>query len=141
MRFPRYCAVWLGLAFVFATIVGRGALNYYRLMNKGVLTEAIVEAKKPHEQIEYSFKAEDRVYMGVGMAGFGTPPVGSISTGDRVPVHYLPGAPQINCAGDPRQLFSNELFVVLLVAVLFPSMIVAWLAFRHRRKNRMGSRV
>jgi hypothetical protein len=133
-RYLRYFAGWLVLALVFTTIVAKGAFNYYRLSKSGVLTEGIAVARAPHDQIEFSFKADNRLYRGVGTAGVGTPPIGKISMGDGLSVYYLPEAPEINCLGSPRELLFNELPPLLLVAVLFPSIIVAAVAIRQRWK-------
>ncbi len=135
-RYLVYFAVWLALALGFTAVVGRGAFNYYRLRKGGVLTEGIAVARKPHDQIEYSFKADKGVHTRVGIAGIGTPPVEKIALGDKLPVYYLPQAPGISCLGDPGKLFLNELPPVLLAALLFPSAIIAMIAFRHARAGR-----
>lgn len=134
-RFWIYFFVWLGLAFILAGFVGRQAFNYYRLRNRGVLAEGVALGRKPHDQIEYSFMVEGRVYTNVGIPGMGAPRFEEIAVGQRLPVYYLPQSPEVSCLGDPGKLLHNELPPVLLVIVLFPSAIVGIFALKHHRRT------
>ena len=132
-RFLGYLFVWLVLAFALAGIVGGRAFDYYRLRNGGVLAEGVALGRKPHDQIEYSFTFEGRVYTKVGIPGMGAPRFEEIVVGQKLPIYYLPKSPEISCLGDPGKLFRNELPPVLLVILLFPSAIVGTFALKRRR--------
>jgi hypothetical protein len=136
-RFLGYFTIWLAAALFFSLFMGRNAFNYYRIKNKGVLTDGTAIAWASHGQIKYSFRAENRVYTGIGTTGFDTPPSEKISIGERLPVYYLSGAPEINCLGSPSRLLDNELVPALLATLLFPSAIVGRIAFRRRKLKRV----
>src|ERR1700676_3214311 len=137
-KYLAYCAGWLALAFVVMAVMAGDAFSYYRLRSEGTLTDGNAVATAPHNQIKYSFKVDDVVYQGLGMAGFGTPPYEKISINDKLPVYYLPKDPKINCLGSPEKLFSDELPPLLLAATLFPSLIIAMVVFRYKRRLRGG---
>jgi hypothetical protein len=130
MIFLKWFALWLGLAIIFACIAGRQCQKYYRLRQTGVTVAGVVQAKKPHMLIEYSFRANGQDYSGWGRGDVGSPLFDEISIGDRAVVHYLPNDPDINCLHDPAKLFHAELFPVLGVVLLFPTITVSALAFR-----------
>jgi hypothetical protein len=136
VRYLTYFAAWLALGLIVVTIMGRDLFSYYLLRSNGILVEGIAVARAPHDQIKYSFQTGGSEYQSVGMIGFGTPPSERISIGDKVPVYYLPKDPKINCLGSPEKLFSNELPPVLLAATLFPSLIIAMVVFRYKRRLR-----
>jgi len=131
-----YLFIWTVLVLAFAAVTGRKALDYYRLKNSGVSTQGIAMTRKPHNQIEYSFRAGEVAHTDVGVPGMGSPPVDKIALGQTVPVYFLPQNPDISCLGSPEELLRNELPPVLAVTLLFPSAIVGVIAFRRARARR-----
>ena len=131
----RWLGLWFLLAAIFAFSTGREALMYYRLSKHGVAAQGVARERLPHRQIGYSFDVSGRDYHGVGMTGMGAPWFEQISLGDRLPVYYLPNAPESNCLGDPEQLFSNEIGAVSMLCLLFPTMIVLLLVYKRNKKS------
>lgn len=127
-------AVWLVLAVVIALVVGRQCASYYRLMKSDLTTTGTVQAKRPHDVVEYNFVANGRAYTGRGiLSRKADRSFYDMNVGDAVLVHYLSDTPEINSLGNPRRLFSNELSLVLLAIAIFPTMVVAVLAWRFSR--------
>jgi hypothetical protein len=100
-----------------------------------MLAEGTAVARKPHDGIEYSFSVSNRTYAGVGRADVVEPTFGKTSMGDKLPVYYLPQAPEINCLGSPKELFSKDLLPNILIALLFPTAIVGAIAIRMTARN------
>jgi hypothetical protein len=91
--------------------------------------------RQPHGQIAYSFLLNGQVYRGVGFAG------GSdVAEGDPVTVVYLSETPEINCLGNPRELYSNDFPLVLIVSFLFPTLIVLMIAYRWTKRAKLTKR-
>ena len=131
MKILRWFAVWLAVAIGVGLMLSRNAANYYRLTKRGVSAQAVIQEKREHQLVAYTFDANGQEYTGLGMANM-VSSYDEISIGDEVMVHYLPDAPQINCIGDPRGLYLNERSLMLLAILIFPTMIVAAFAFRER---------
>jgi len=132
-RVLRLFALWLALAAALSMVVGRHAIDYYRLTRHGVETQGITVAGRPHGQIEYTFEANARTYTGVGKRLEGT------QIGDKIAVYYLPVAPNINCFGDPQALFSAEMPPVVLAVFLFPTLIILRLVLRRTTSRRVAT--
>jgi hypothetical protein len=127
-----WLVLWLVLAAAIGMVVGQNSLRYYRLHRAGVAVQGVALETKPHLQILYRFEVRGRTYEGVGRTDMGRTDVGvtPLKPGEKVPVYYLPGTPEVNCLGDPHRLYSAEFPAALLASILFPSMIVGILAFR-----------
>ena len=127
----RWFPLWSLLVLILGTISGQNCWRYYRLSHRGVSIQGIAGERRPHGQIAYSFRSNGSVYQGVGVAS-----VSDVSAGDHVPVVYLPEEPSINCLGNPGEHYASELPVVLVVSFLFPTLIIARLAYRFKWKDR-----
>jgi amino acid transporter len=132
MMILKWFIVWVLLALVVGSIAGRNAIVYYRLSRRGAIARGVVQEKKPHFLIGYTFEAAGHQYNGTGGVNLGAKEFDRISNGDEVIVHYLPNAPEVNCLGDPRRLFNNEGFLTLLAIIIFPAMIVVALVLVKR---------
>ncbi len=137
MRILGWLVLWLAFATVIGTVTGQQCLRYYRLSKGGLVVQGLISDKKPHEQIGYSFEVNGHSYHGVGRTGVGFPSFNQISVGDTVSVYYLPEHPEVNCVGEPSRLYSDELSSVLMVALLFPTVIIGALVFRRARSSAM----
>jgi hypothetical protein len=123
-------ALWTTVAVALAAVTGRHEADYYRLIKGGTSTQGIAVAARPHDQTEYTFEVNNRMYSGIGRTSVrGRSQASRI--GDKVTVYYLPATPNINCLGDPQTLFSTEMGPVLLAVLLFPTALVLVLAFRR----------
>jgi hypothetical protein len=134
MRIFGWFLLWLLLAIAYATMTSGYCRNYYRLNKYGVATTGVAREQKPHEQLVYLFEVKKHTYKGLGRNDVGPPSFLHLWIGDTVPVYYLPEAPEVNCLGDPKQLYSDELSYVITGSLIFSSMIVAAIAFRLRHK-------
>ena len=139
-RLVAYVGIWLIFAVFLAGFVGRGPIEYYRLMNKGQRVEGVAIARELHQQIKYSFTDGKQEYTAVGMVGLGTPEFEEISLGDHLPVYYLPDSPAINCLGDPRQLLRNELPIAIAAPLLFPTFLVIAIEMKRQAKKTKPTR-
>ena len=135
MRILKWLAAWLVLAIVFGAVAGQNLDRYYRLKEHGIAIEGIAHERRPHGEIAYSFEVNGQTYEGVGRPGIGAPSLYGIAMGDKVPIHYLPAGPNINCMGDPQQLYSGEIAPVLLVSLVFPTMTVCVLAYKFSKSR------
>ncbi|HLJ86042.1 MAG TPA: hypothetical protein VKZ53_04415 [Candidatus Angelobacter sp.] len=135
MKAIRWFLLWLFLAALIAAIGGGPSLNYWRLSRNGIPIQGIALARRPHWQIKYSFEINGHKYEGTGRTGIGAPFFNQISIGDIVPVYYLPAAPDINCLGDPKKLWANELVPWMGSLILFPTMIVCRLIYRGKQRD------
>ena len=133
MRVVTWLGLWLLLAILVGALDGRWCLNYYRLSRPGVAVEGVAREWKPHQEVGFSFEVNGRTYRGIGRSDIGG--FGRISIGDKVPVYYLVDNPEVNCLGDPKQLYSAELPGLVGNALLFPTMIVCALIWRTRKHN------
>ena len=135
MRVFSLFVLWLLLTIAIGSLAGRRCFDYYRLSKHGILVEGIVHESKPHGQISYSFIANGSTYWGIGRIGAGIVPIDEIAKKHAVPIFYLPASPEINCLGNPWDLYSNDIPLVLLVSLLFPTLIVGATAFRLLRRG------
>jgi hypothetical protein len=120
---------------VIGIVAGRRCFDYYRLRKNGVLIEGIAHEARPHGQISYSFTINRNTYWGVGRIGVGIVPIEEIAQRHTVPIFYLPSSPTVNCLGNPGELYSNDIPIVLLVSLLFPTIIVGVIAFRLSKRG------
>jgi hypothetical protein len=130
MKILKWFLLWLVLALGIAFSTGRRCLEYYQLSRSGILTQGVVREFEPHQQLKYVFTANGVTYSGIGRTGIGVPPFAEIAIGDAVPVYYLQNSPSVNALGNPRELYMNDLPLVLLVSLLFPSLILIVLRIR-----------
>ena len=121
-----------------AVLAGRPHwLPYYRLVNAGIGTQALVTQTScaDHSTFSYRFTVGGQTIDGRGDAGYGNPPCGALRPGDQVEVVYLPSEPRTNLPGDPRERLSNETFGIVLAAVFLPLVLLVILfLFLRRRK-------
>ena len=129
-RYVGYLCIWLVLVLIFAAVVGKRVEEYYRLDTRGVVAEGNAISQENHMQIRYSFKVDNKEYVGVGRTGVGTPRWKQVRAGNVLVVHYLPERPDINCIGDPHQLFSDDLISAVVVTLAFPTAVTALIALR-----------
>ena len=135
MTFLRWFTLWVLLLIGFGAETGGRCWDYYRLKTKGISTQGVVKEKKPHGQIGYSFNVQGHGYEGTGRTGANTAPFEEMAKGDAVTIYYLPGSPSVNCLGDPAELYSNDLPLVLVVVLVFPTAIVLALARRFAKRG------
>ena len=131
MKVLRWFPLWLLLVLIIGTTSGQSCWRYYRLSHHGVSIQGIAGNREPHGQIAYSFTSNGHVYQGVGVAS-----VSDVSVGDPVPVTYLQEEPTINCLGHPEERYSSEVPPVLVVSFLFPTLIIATIAYRSKKRER-----
>ena len=129
-RYVGYLCIWLVLVLIFAAVVGKRVEEYYRLDTRGVVAEGNAISQENHMQIRYSFKVDNKEYVGVGRTGVDTPRWKQVRAGNVLVVHYLPERPDINCIGDPHQLFSDDLISAVVVTLAFPTAGTALIALR-----------
>ena len=130
MKMLKWFPLWLVLVLIIGTISGQNCWRYYRLSHRGVSVQGIAGDRRPHGQIAYSFTSNGHVYQGVGIASGS-----NVSAGDPVSIIYLPNEPSTNCLGNPGERYSSELPLVLIVSFLFPTLIVARVAYRFKRRE------
>ena len=114
--------IWIGLIVLFGAL-GIYALNwtkYHRLAKNAVQTEGSVIRKEPanHRFIHYSFKANDKVYFGVGNAGGPNPEFDQLNVGDPVKVSYDPNSPENSFLGNPQEQSDSITRGVLFLALV-----------------------
>lgn len=130
-------AVLLGavIAAVSAGFTGQYIPGYRALAESGRPARAAVTALEPrnHRQVHYTFRVGERVYAGIGRAGFGAPPFIELAVGDSIPVHYLPRDPEKSVIGDPRVHLANERGASR-TATLGTFLIVTVMAWLDRRR-------
>jgi hypothetical protein len=122
-----------------ALLAGRSHwLTYYRLVNAGVGTQAMVTHTScaDHSTISYRFTVGGQNIDGSGAAGYGTPPCVALGPGDQVRVAYLSAAPETNLPGDPRERLANESIGIVLAALFLPLvfLLILFLFLRRRQK-------
>jgi len=127
----RWFPLWLLLVLIIGTISGQNCWRYYRLSRRGVSIQGLAGDRRPHGQIAYSFTSNGHVYHGVGIAS-----ARDIVVGNPVTVVYLPEEPFTSCLGDPGERYSSEFPLVLVVSFLFPTLIVANVAYRFKSRER-----
>lgn len=130
MRILGWCLLWLISLIIYAAFTGGNCLKFYELSKHGVKILGTFGHTQPHLQIRYSFEIEGRSYEGIGRIDVGVPSLSRSSLGGAAPVYFLPNAPEVNCLGDPKQLFSSELLSVVSGSLLFPSILILILGLR-----------
>ena len=129
-----WIATWFVLAALFAFMTGREGFRYFELSRDGDTVRGVVTGKGPHLHINYSFNIAGREYSGVGRGDIKDSSYYQAAIGDAITVHYLKGSPSINCLSDPARLFHNELLLVAVAVLVFPTMIVTALVYRNSRE-------
>jgi hypothetical protein len=113
-------------------------LPYYRLVNAGIGTQALVIKTNcaDHSTFSYRFSIDGQTIDGSGEAGYGNPPCGALKPGDQVQVVYLAAEPRTNLPGDPQERLGNETFGIVLAAVFLPLLflVILFLFLRRRQK-------
>ncbi len=91
-----------------------------RLDDFGALAQGTVTAKGREGDVHYTFAVGDRLYSGVGTAGYGNPELGELAEGDSVVVAYLPSDPNVSILGSPHERLRDQnraIALALLVAL------------------------
>jgi hypothetical protein len=84
-------------------------------------------------EIEYTFTVNGQYYTNMAAAADPISSFEHISPGDTVTVYFLKNSPSVNCLGNPKYLFDNELTPVLLACVVLPTVIVIAFALRKTK--------
>jgi len=118
----KFFALWLlGGVAITIPLSQINLVRFLRLKRQGIRTNGLVTDLEPtnHQAVHYSFKVAGRTYSGIGRAGFGNPEF-CLTRGQDLIVYYLPSDHFESCAGNPKELISNEVPPIVLAGITFP---------------------
>ena len=118
-----YCLVALISALMLATTPRADRWDLYK---NGRQTEGTVTQLTLEEHYTFQYK-----YVVAGIVHYGVGRYLSQRVGDRVPIWYLPGRPQISTSMEPKSYFTEGLIFVIVVVVLFPLLVTGFAVLRH----------
>ena len=139
----KYAILWLVLAVVIACVVG--SLNLptnHRLAEKGVSENATIVELLPqiHNTVHYEYQVAGQTFQGRMGSRQPNPPSEQLGVGQSVVIYYDPEHPEVSVLGDPKLMFSGEIFPVVLAALGGPTFIVFVLARREYERKMVNSK-
>jgi hypothetical protein len=105
------------------------------LRERGSVAYGVVTAKSAGRArlVNYTFSAADRLYSGVGRAGYGNPEFSELAVDDRVLIFYLPTDPDVSLLGDPAEHLRDQNRIIIW-SLTFAA-VVAFVSFSGELKK------
>lgn len=103
-----------------------GVISQYELVEKGVQARGVVVEPtcEQHMTFSYRFEVAGATYLGHSVSDH----CSSVRAGAAVTVHYVPGDPSVNTAGDPGYLLRSSRDMILLAVLTAPAFLLLWTA-------------
>lgn len=136
----RLLKIWIlgfvGLAFIVGSV---NWVRYFKLVRHGVPIQVKVVELEPdaHPLIRYSYVVDgvsyEGTYEGKGKEGLGDLSFDKIHVGEQLKGYYDQENPSVSCLGNPVPQFERETVLVLLIAIVLPSLVVLRASVRYKK--------